>query len=57
MPEGVMEWFDPGTGTGRIAKGGHRFTVSASNVERPAQVAGAASISTSTVTNPATRST
>lgn len=41
MPDGVIEWFDPATGTGRIAKGGHRFSVSSLDVERAAQVAGA----------------
>ena len=41
MPEGVMEWFDPSTGTGRIAKDGHRFTVGTEDVPRAAQVAGA----------------
>jgi hypothetical protein len=41
MPEGVMEWFDPSTCTGRIAKDGHRFTVSSGDVQRAAQVTGA----------------
>ena len=41
MPEGLMEWFDPATGTGRIAKGGHRSRISAPDVEPAAQVAGA----------------
>jgi ribosome-associated translation inhibitor RaiA len=41
MPEGVIEWFDPATGTGRIARGGQRFTVSAVDVERAARLPGA----------------
>ena len=41
MPEGVIEWFDPATGTGRIARGGQRFTISAVDVERAARRAGA----------------
>ena len=41
MPEGLMEWFDPATGTGRIAKGGHRYVTSSPDVEPAAQIAGA----------------
>jgi hypothetical protein len=40
MPEGVMEWFDPATGVGRIARGGQRLTVRDEDVARDARVAG-----------------
>jgi ribosome-associated translation inhibitor RaiA len=41
MPDGVMEWFDPSTGTGRIAKGGRAYTADAVEVEPSARIPGA----------------
>jgi hypothetical protein len=40
MPEGVITWFSPATGTGRISRGGQRFTVSAVGAERAAELGG-----------------
>ncbi len=41
MPDGVMEWFDPATGTGRIARDGRRYVADVVDVEPPARVSGA----------------
>ena len=41
MPDGVMDWFDPATGTGRITKGGRTYTVYAADVEPSARIPGA----------------
>jgi hypothetical protein len=57
MPEGVMEWFDPSTCTGRIAKDGHRFTVSSGDVQRAHKSLVRVCISTSTATSPARHAT
>jgi ribosome-associated translation inhibitor RaiA len=41
MPEGVMEWFDPATGVGRIVRAGQPLMVREEDVDRNARVAGA----------------
>jgi ribosome-associated translation inhibitor RaiA len=41
MPDGVVAWFDPKAGTGRIDHAGHRYAVSAKAIEPAARVAGA----------------
>jgi hypothetical protein len=41
MPDGVVAWFDPGAGVGRIDCSGKRYAVSAAAMEPAARVAGA----------------
>ena len=41
MPEGVVQWFDPATGDGRILHAGRRFAMRAESTEPHARVAGA----------------
>jgi hypothetical protein len=41
MPRGVMSWFDPSTGEGRVRRGSREFVVEAGEVEPAARVAGA----------------
>jgi ribosome-associated translation inhibitor RaiA len=40
MPEGVVQWFDPGAGEGRIAKGGRLYSVVGSDMEPETRAAG-----------------
>ena len=40
MPEGVVQWFDPGSGEGRIAKSGRIYAVAATAMEPAARVPG-----------------
>lgn len=41
MPDGVVQWFDPSTGEGVIRRGGRRYAVRASAMDRAARVGGA----------------
>jgi cold shock CspA family protein len=41
MPRGVMSWFDPATGEGRVRHGSRELVVEADEVEPAARVAGA----------------
>lgn len=41
MPNGVVEWFDPATGEGRIVHSGHRYSVHADDIDSKAQASGA----------------
>ncbi len=40
MPEGVVQWFDPGSGEGRIAKSGRVYAVAGAAMEPATRVAG-----------------
>lgn len=41
MPEGVVQWFDPATGEGRVLHAGRRYAMRADSTEPAARVAGA----------------
>jgi hypothetical protein len=41
MPDGVVQWFDPKRGEGRVVRGGREYPVEAAEIEPHARVAGA----------------
>lgn len=41
MPDGVVQWFDPKRGEGRVVRGGKEYPVEAAEIEPHARVAGA----------------